>query len=86
MISFIVVVLCDMTIQRQLDLQLLPLGGLLGNDPEKGLMDDRREKNDFSFVNKMKLRNDDLPLDTRIYIPPSQHMEDFRTYYDVDDS
>lgn len=49
-------------------------------------MDDLRDQNDFRNVNKMKLRQEDLPLDTRLYVPPSEKEEDYRVYYDVDES
>ena len=78
--------LCVSILEAQLDLQVFPLGGLIGKEPEKGSTDKRRDNNDFSNLNKMKLKNDDLPLDTRLYVPPSERMDDYRTYYDVDES
>jgi hypothetical protein len=45
-------------------------------------MDVKRRKGDFRSIARQKIRQEDLPLDTRLYIAPDARIEGDRDYSD----
>ena len=65
--------------------QMLPLF-MVGVDTSFGEsmaeMDVRRRNGDFKRITRQKIRQEDLPLDTRLYIAPDSSIQGDRDYSD----